>query len=123
MNTPSIKERLPTDLTATARARANGILFDFFSIPRLCDELCELLCHAEATADAIRRHTRDIKSAVKREDFRTSNRLRKLVSDDLIHFNSIERRANELPIVREGDVARKRRILALCNRFNIIRQK
>lgn len=108
--------RLPTDLTATARAREAGILFDFFSIPRLCNELCELLCHAKANADAIRRHLREAKSADKREDFSRANRLRKLASDDRIHFSTIHDRAIALPIVREGDSARRKAILAICKR-------
>ena len=112
----AIHTSLPTDLTATARARANGISFDYFSIPRLCDELCELLSHAKANADAIRRHERDAKDYYKREQFQRANNLRKLASDDRIHFSSIADRAKQLPIVREGDAARRRQILAICNR-------
>jgi hypothetical protein len=114
MNT--IPLRLPTDLTATARARANGIQFDYFSIPRLCVELCELLSHAKTNADAIRRHLRDAKAYQKREDYSRANTLRKLASDDRTHFLSIADRANELPIVREGDSARRKQILAICKR-------
>ena len=112
----AIRTPLPTDLTATARARAKGIPFDYFSIPRLCDELCELLSHAKTNADAIRRHKRDANAYQKREDYSRANSLRKLASDDRTHFLTIADRAKQLPIVREGDVARRRQILAICNR-------
>lgn len=112
----AITNKLPNVLTATARARASGRIFDYFSIPLLCNELCELLDHAKDNSHARRQREREAVAYDKRQDYYRANQARKLASDDRIHFKTIEERANELPIVREGDSARRKQIIAICQR-------
>lgn len=97
-------------------ARKANRLYDFFSIDRLCDHLSPLHEHAKDAVDAIKSHIRHAKYLRSKEHWGVSDVLKN--ADDIrIHLSSVKERALNLPVQHEGDAARRRAIVALCNKW------
>jgi len=97
-------------------ARKANRIYDFFSIPRLCDHLSPLHEHAKDAVEAIKSHIRHAKYLRSKEHWGVSDVL-KNASDIRIHLRSIKERALALPVQHEGDAARRRAIVALCDKW------
>jgi hypothetical protein len=96
------------------RARAAGKLFDYFSVS-IYETLGELLVHARVNHENTVRFARDARNLLRKGD-RDAHRTHELACEDKAHAHSIIARAESLPIVHDGDVARRNEILSICKR-------
>ncbi len=97
-------------------ARKANRIYDFFSIPRLCDHLSPLREHAKDAVEAIKSHIRQAKYLRSKEHWGVSDVL-KNASDIRIHLRSIKERALELPVIHDKDFIHRRAIVALCDKW------
>jgi hypothetical protein len=102
-----------TAYQASQRARANGVRTDYFSVKHY-ECLSELLDHARQNLENIKEFNRLFK---KEKDASRRHHYGEMAIEDKAHRHSILARAEELPLVHEGDVARKKELLALCKRM------
>jgi len=101
-----------TAYKACQRARANGVRTDYFSVKHY-ECLSELLDHARENHENVKKFSRLFKTE---KDAHRRHHYGELAIEDKAHRHSILARAEELPLVHDGDAARRKELIALCNR-------
>lgn len=110
---------ISTSLNVIRRQKANGGLADFFSVPKDSENMSELLDHARNCIDAVKDNLKEAKK-FEGKDANKMFACRERACECRAHFHAIERRADTMPIIHEGDSARRKEILAIVKRGIVI---
>lgn len=108
----SMNSIVSTSLSAFRRAKERGEHFDYFSLKHY-ECLSELLDHTRINHGNVKSYNRLWKTE---KDAGRRHHYGEMAIEDRAHAHSILVRANELPLVHDGDVARRKEVLAICKR-------
>ena len=114
---PLLNSIVSTSYAACHRARANGVRTDYFSVKHY-ECLSELLDHARENHENVKKFSRLFKTE---KDASRRHHYGELAIEDRAHRHSILARAEELPLVHDGDASRRKELLALCKRTEALK--
>jgi len=118
-NTTMKNTLISTSLEVIRRQKAKGGLADFFSIPNDSENMSELVDHARNCIDAVKDNLKEAKK-FENKDAHKMFACRERSCECRAHLHAIERRAETMPIIHEGDSARRKEILAIVKRGVVV---